>query len=143
MKIDKLAYLGLSILDISKRAIYEYYHNCIKAKYGGKLKLYYKDTDSCIVYMKLESVYADLTGNVEKRFDTSNYEDGRLLPMSKNKKDLGFIKDELGGKIMKEIVALRPKMYSYLMNNGNVKSTKKMCTQTTNKISRLQKVPRE
>ena len=52
-----------------------------------------------------------------KRFDTSNYEVDRPLPKGKNKKVVGLMKDELRGKIMTEFVALRPKTYSYLMDD--------------------------
>ena len=55
---------------------------------------------------------------LKKRFDTSNYEVTRPLPTGKNKKVIGLMKDELGGKIMTEVVALRPKTYSYLMDDG-------------------------
>ena len=55
----------------------------------------------------------------KKRFDTSNYEVNRPLPTGKNKNVIGLMKDELGGKIMTEFAALRPKTYSYLMDNGN------------------------
>ena len=57
--------------------------------------------------------------NVETRFGTSNYEVNRPLPTGKNKKVIGLMKDKLGRKIMTEFVALRPKTYSYLMDNGN------------------------
>ena len=50
--------------------------------------------------------------------DTSNYEVSRPLPTGKNKKVTGLMKDELGRKIMTEFVALRPKTYSYLMDDG-------------------------
>ena len=53
-----------------------------------------------------------------KTFDTSNYEFDRPLPKGKNKKVIGLMKDELGGKIMTEFVAVRPKTYSYLMDDG-------------------------
>ena len=67
--------------------------------------------------------------DVRKRFDASNYEVNRPLLTGKNKKVIGLMKDELGGKIMTEFAALRPKIYSYLMNDGNsdkkAKGTKK------------------
>ena len=55
---------------------------------------------------------------LQKRYDTSNYEINRPLPIGKNKKVIGLMKDELRRKIMKEFVALRPKKYSYLMDDG-------------------------
>ena len=67
--------------------------------------------------------------DVRKRFDASNYEVNRPLLTGKNKKEIGLMKDELGGKIMTEFATLRPKTYSYLMNDGNsdkkAKGTKK------------------
>ena len=54
----------------------------------------------------------------EKRFNTSNYEVNTPLPTGKNKEVIGLMKDELGGKIMSEFAALRPKTYSYLMDDG-------------------------
>ena len=62
-------------------------------------------------------------------YDTSNYTVERPLPMGENKKKIGFMKDELGGRIMKEFIGLRPKCYSYLTDDGNIdkkaKGTKK------------------
>ena len=75
------------------------------------------DTDSFIMHVKTEDFYKDIAGHVEKRFDTSNYEVNRPLPAGKNKKVIGLMKDELGGKIMTEFVALRPKTYSYLTDD--------------------------
>ena len=59
------------------------------------------DTGSFIVYPKFEKFYVDLAGDVEASFDTSNFEVDRLLPTGKNKKVMGLMKDELGGRIMK------------------------------------------
>ena len=77
------------------------------------------DTDSFIIQIKTEDIYEDIADDVEKRFDTSNYEIDRPLPIGKNKKVIGLMKDELGGKIMAEFAALRPRTYSYLMDDGN------------------------
>ena len=87
------------------------------------------DTDSFIINIKTEDIYKDIADDVEKRFDTSNYEVNRPLPTGKNKKVIGLMKDELGGKIMTEFFALRAKTYSYLVDDDNTgkkaKGTKK------------------
>ena len=80
---------------------------------------YAMDTDSFIINIKTEDFYEDIANDVEKRFDTSNCEINRPLPTGKNKKVIGLMKDELGGKIMTEFAALGPKTHSYLMDDGN------------------------
>ena len=87
--------------------------NYIKPKYQYNAKLCYMETDSFIIHIKTEDVYKDIAGDIEKRFDTSNYEVNRPLATEKNKNVIGLMKDELGGKIMTEFVALRPITYSY------------------------------
>ena len=72
-----------------------------------------------IIHIKTEEFCKDIADDVEKRFDTSNYEVNRPLPKGKNKKVIGLMKDELGGTIMTEFVALRPKIYSYLQGFPN------------------------
>ena len=98
-------------------------------KCGCLAKLCYTDKNSFIIYIKLEDVYEDLAEDVEKRFDTSNIEGNRPLHIGKNKRVIILMKYELGGKIMKEIMALRPKIYSYLKDDNHVdkevKGTKK------------------
>ena len=69
-----LGYLGLSILDMSKIVMFEYWYDYTKQKFGDKAKLSCRNTNSLVVYVKSEEVYADITGDVEKRFDTSKYE---------------------------------------------------------------------
>ena len=85
------------------------------------------DSDSYIPHIITEDFYEDIAGDVERWFDTSNYDenDKRPLPIGKNKKVIGLFKDELGGRIMKEFCALRAKTYSYLMDdNSEVKKDK-------------------
>ena len=78
--------------------------------------------------MKTDDIYKDIAEDVERRFDTSNFEMDRPIPKEKNKKVLGLMKGELGGKIIKEFVGLRAKTYSYLRDNidedRKVKGTK-------------------
>ena len=64
--------------------------------------------------IKTKDFYKDIAQDVEERFDTSNYNVDRPLPKRKNKKVIGLMKDELGGGIITEFVALRPKTYSYM-----------------------------
>ena len=129
LKMNKPIYLGLSILEISKLLMYEFWYDYMKPKYGDKVKLCYMDTDSFIMNIKTEDFYNDISNDVEKRFDTSNYECDRPLPTGKNKKVIGLMKDELGGRIITEFVALRPKTYSYLTDDfkedKKAKGTKK------------------
>ena len=103
VKMNKPAYLSMSILDISKTLMYEFWYDHIKPKYQDKAKLCYMDTDSFIFYIKTEDFYKDIANDVEKWFDTSNYDkdDKKPLPIGKNKKVNGLFKGELEGKIIK------------------------------------------
>ena len=116
--MNKPVYLGMSILDISKMLMYEFWYDYIKPKYGDRAKLCYTDTDSFVIYIKTEDFYEDIANDVEIWFDTSNYveNDERPLPIGKNKKVIGLFKDELGEKIMEGFSALRAKTYVYLIN---------------------------
>ena len=129
VKMNKPIYLGLSILEISKILMYEFWYDYMKPKYGNNIKLCYMDTDSFIMNIKTNDFYEDFANDVENRFDTSNYEVNRPLPMAKNKKVISLMKHKLGGKIIMEFVTFRPKTYSYLTDDGKedkkAKGTKK------------------
>ena len=88
----------MSILDVSKTLMYEFWYDYIKPKYGDRAKLCYTDIDSFIIYIKTEDFFQDISYDVEKWFHTSNYDknDKRPLPIGKNKKIPGLFKDELG-----------------------------------------------
>ena len=129
LKKNESVYLDLSILEISKTLMCEFWYEYIKPKYQNNAKLCYMDTDSFFIYIKTEDVYQDITDDVEKRFDISNYEVNRPLSTGKNKKVIRLMKDELGGKIMTEFAALRSNTCSHLMDDGKndkkAKGTKK------------------
>ena len=95
VKMNKPIYLGLSILEISKTLMYEFWYDYMKLKYNDNVKLCYMDTDSFIMNIKTNDFYKDISNDVENRFDTSNYEVNRPLPTGKNKKIIGLMKDEL------------------------------------------------
>ena len=81
----------------------------MKQKYDSdKLQFCYIDTDSLVYLIKTKDFYADISNDVEERFDTSGYnkENAKPLPMGKNKKVIGPMKDELGDAIMTEFKAL-------------------------------------
>ena len=122
VKMNKPIYLSLSILEITKILMYEFWYDYMKPKYDN-VKLCYMDMNSFIMDIKTNDFYKYIANDVEHRFDTSNYEVNRPLPMGKNKKVIALMKDELGGKIITEFVTLRPKTYSYL--NDDVKEDKK------------------
>ena len=138
VKMNKPIYLGLSILEISKILMYEFWYDHMKPKYNHNVRLCYMDTDSFVMHIKTNDFYKDIANDVENRFDTSNYEVNtsetsalarKPLPTGKNKKIIGLMKDELGGKIITEFVTLRPKTYSFLTGDGQedkkAKGTKK------------------
>ena len=108
--------------------MYEFWYDYMKPQYADNVQLRYMDTDSFIMPIKTEDFNKDIADDVEKRFDTPNYDDecDRPLPKGKNKKVTGLMKHESGSqKIMTEIFAFIPKTYSYLMEDGwNDKKTK-------------------
>ena len=74
VKMTKPLYLGMSILDISKILMYEFLYDYINPKYEDKAKLCYTDTDSFIIYIKTEDFFEYISNDVERWFDTSNYD---------------------------------------------------------------------
>ena len=115
--MNKPVYLGMSILDISKKLMYEFWYDCIKRKYGDRAKLCYMDADSFVIYIGTEDfskillmilmVLIHLTLMIMMK--------DQLL-IGKNKKVIVFFKDELGGKIIVEFCGFRANMYAYLID---------------------------
>ena len=121
LKVNKPLYLGMSILDISKTLKYEFWYDYVKPKYNDKAKLCYMDTDSFVLHIFTEDFFEDINNDVERWFDTSNYDknDKRPLQIGVNKKVIGMFKDKFGGNIMREFCALRAKTYTYLMDDDS------------------------
>ena len=144
VKMNKPVYLGMSILDISKTLMYKCWYDYIKPKYEDRAKLRYTDTVSFIIHIITEDFFVDISDDLERWFDTSNYDenDQRPLPISKSKKVIGLFEDELGGKIIKEFCAIRAKTYAYLMGDDGsevkkAKGIKKMRNETRTYVWKL------
>ena len=120
LTMNKPVYLGMCILDLSKIIMFDFHYNYIKPKYGNNAKLLFTDTDSLFYEIQTEDFYKDISGDVKDRFDTSDYPENHPsgIPTGINKKVLGMMKDETAGKIIKEFVGLRSKLYSFKMEDG-------------------------
>ena len=121
LKMNKPVYIRQAILDLSKTIMYEFHYDYMLPKYGDRFSLCYMDMDSFVYNIETEDFYEDIADDVESRFDTSSYGDDRPLPVGMIKKVIGLMKDELGGDIIREFVALRPKMYAYKVESEEFK----------------------
>ena len=119
--MDKPIYVGMCILELSKTIMYDFHYNHILPDFKDNVNLIYSDTDSYIYLFKKQNIYKYIKQNIHL-FDTSDYEPNNVygIPL-KNRKVLGIMKDEVAGKIIREIVALRAKMYAYEIDNNNKK----------------------
>ena len=87
VKMNKPIYLGQAVLDLSKTLMYEFWYDHLKPMYGDNIKLCYTDTDSFIMYIKTDDFYKDISADVDKWFDISNFNknDNRPLEIGKKK----------------------------------------------------------
>ena len=124
IKLNKPAYVGMCILDLSKTLMYDFHYNYIKQKYGSKAKLLFTDTDSLTYEIEAEDVYQDFWKDKDL-FDNSDYPENSPYFYKKNKKVIGKFKDEAAGVPIIEFVGLRSKMYSYIKEeDGKIKEQK-------------------
>ena len=122
--LNRPAYVGMCILDLSKTLMYDFHYNYIKEKYGDKAKLLFTDTDSLTYEIEAKDVYQDFW-NDKDRFDNSDYPENSPYFDKTNKKVIGKFKDEAAGIPITEFVGLRSKMYSYIKDNHKVGKTAK------------------
>ena len=137
--LNKPIFVGAAILDLSKIHMFEFHYGYVKKKWE-KVKVLYSDTDSLILEIETDDFFADTGEDVKKWFDTSKYPKDHFaakngFPVGKNKKILGMFKDEAEGKIIREFVGLRPKCYSVLMDEKEIKKAKGTKKNTVKSIS--------
>ena len=116
LTLNRPAYVGMCILDLSKTLMYDFHYNYIKHKYGEKAKLLFTDTDSLTYEIEANDVYKDFFKDKDK-FDNSDYPEYSPFFYKTNKKVIGKFKDESAGIPITEFVGLRSKMYSYMKDN--------------------------
>ena len=124
LTLNRPAYVGMCILDLSKTLMYNFHYNYIKEKYGNKAKLLFTDTDSLTYEIETDDVYRDFW-NDKDRFDNSEYPESSPYFDKTNKKVIGKFKDEACGIPITEFIGLRSKMYSYIKDNNKGGKTAK------------------
>ena len=124
LTLNRPAYIGMCILDLSKTLMYDFQYNYIKQKYGSKAKLLFTDTDSLTYEIEAKDVYSDFWNDKDK-FDNSDYPESSPYFDKTNKKVIGKFKDEAAGIPITEFVGLRSKMYSYMKDNQTGEKTAK------------------
>ena len=125
LKLDKLSYVGMCILDLSKVLMHDFHYNFIKAKYGDRARLLFTDTDSLCYHIITDDVYEDLY-NHKDMFDNSGYSKSSKFYFDENKKVIGKFKDEAAGNPIISFIGHRSKMYSYEVElpGGEIKNNK-------------------
>ena len=116
LTLNRPAYVGMCILDLSKTLMYDFHYKYIKKIYGNKAKLLFTDTDSLTYEIEAKDVYKDFFKDKDK-FDNSDYPEYSPFFYKENKKVIGKFKDEAAGIPIIEFVGLRSKMYSYIKDN--------------------------
>ena len=115
MYFNKPVYVGQAKLDLSKTLMFDFHYNFIRKNYGKKAELLFTDTDSLLYLIQTYDFYSDFKHDIRKKFDTSDYPENHPsgIETGVNKKVIGNFKDEVGGKQISHFVGLRPKLYTF------------------------------
>ena len=116
LNLNRPAYVGMCILDLSKTLMYDFHHNYIKKKYNDRAKLLFTDTDSLTYEIETVDAYKDFWTDKDM-FDNSDYPENSPYYHNTNKKIIGKFKDEACGIPITEFVGLKSKMYFYVKDN--------------------------
>ena len=116
LTLNRPAYVGMCILDLSKTLMYDFHYNYIKNKYGDRAKLLFTDTDSLTYKIESEDIYQDFWYDKDK-FDNSDYPENSPYHDNTNRKVIGKFKDEAVSIPIIEVVGFKSKMCSYIKND--------------------------
>ena len=116
LTLNRPAYVGMCILDLSKTLMYDFHYNYIKKKYADRAKHLFTDTDNFTYEIKAEDVCKDFW-NDKDMFDNSDCQENSPYHCNTNKKVIGKFKVEACGIPITEFVGLKSKMYSYIKSD--------------------------
>ena len=119
VKCSKPRCVGFVILELAKLKMYKTYYEYLLPKFGKRIKLLYTDTDSFIIQVNSEDVFKEIAPDVNEQFDTSNFPENHPIGkefIGKNKKVSGMLKDEAGGKTIKDFAGICSKCYTYKLD---------------------------
>ena len=119
---NKTVYVGQAILDLSKTLMFDFHYNYIKKKYKHRAELMFTDTDSLLYQIHTDDFYKDISYDIKTKFDTSDYPPNHPsgILTGVNKKVIGMFKDEVAGRQITHFVGLRPKLYSFKVEDGSL-----------------------
>ena len=94
LTLNRPAYVGMCILDLSKMLMYNFHYNYIKKKYNNRARLLFTNTDSLTYEIEAEDIYKDFW-NDKDMFDNSDYLESSPYYCNVNKKSLGNSRTKL------------------------------------------------
>ena len=108
--------------------MFDFHYNYIKKKYRDKAELMFTDTDSLLYQIHTYDFYKDISHDILDKFDTSDYPHDHPsgIPVGLNKKVIGMFKDEVAGKQITHFVVLKPKLYSFKIEQDNSSGDKEV-----------------
>ena len=118
LMLNKPAYIGVCILELSKVLIYESHYDLINNKYGNSSRLLFTDTNSLMYEIKAEDVYEDFS-NDKEMFHVSNYSTKSKYYNDLNKLLTGKMKDKTAGVVIEAFIGLNAKIYSLLIDDNS------------------------
>ena len=124
LTLNRPAYVGMCIFDLSKTLMYDFHYNYVKRKYNDTAKLLFTDTDSLTYEIQTEDAYKDIWYDKDK-FDNSEHPESSPYFDKSNKKVIGKFKGEVSGIPINEFIGLRSEMYSYLKDTNECGKTAK------------------
>ena len=137
VKLNKPIYIGMTVLDLSKHTMYDFYYNYLKKLYKDKVQLQMTDTDSFLFYCECEDLFNDMY-NYSHLFDTSDFPKDHFLQSNINKKVMGKMKCDTNEKCISEYCGLRSKMYAFSCDGKEDKRAKGIAKVVVKKDLRLQ-----